>query len=118
MLFETLSQPTTFLWLSLSGFLCGFLFDITSTILHICKKNRFIFNIFAFFATFFVLFLFFLINLHCNYGEIRFFSIFAFAISFTLQRYLSKNFIAKVVLKWYNNHNEKRTKRKTKEKHV
>lgn len=107
MLYETLSQPKIFVLIVLAGFLSGFLFDFKQILLSIFKKNKILNHILSFFALFFVIFAFFLINLKINYGEIRFFSIFSFCLSFSIQRFISQNFLAKPIAKCYNKYKGK-----------
>lgn len=114
MLYESLSQPIIFLFLSLSGFLSGFLFDLKNILSIYFRRNKIISQILLFFAVFLTFFICFFINLKINYGEFRFFSIVAFAISFILQRLIVKNFLAKPVIKCYNKLKEKHNGRKTK----
>ena len=112
MLYETLSQPLIFLWLSLSGFLSGFLFDFKDIFSHYFKRKKIISQILLFFATFFTFFAYFYVNLKINYGQFRFFTILGFSLSFVIQRFLSKNFLAKYISKCYNKIKEKRNGRK------
>lgn len=107
MLFEALSQPTIFFALSLGGFLSGFIFDLKNLILFKIKKKSILNQFLLFFSTFFAIFVYFLINLIFNYGQIRFFAIFAFIISFSIQRFLMTNFVANSVIKCYNKLKEK-----------
>ena len=119
MLYETLSQPLIFLIMTISGFMSGFLFDIKDIFLHFIKRKNIISQILLFFAVFFTFFEYFLTNLWTNFGELRFFTIFAFSIAFFIQRFLSKNFLAKPFLMCYNKLKEKyhgRKKRKMVEK--
>ena len=114
MLYESLSQPIIFLFLCLSGFVSGFLFDLKNILSIYFKRNKIISQILSFFAVFLTFFMYFFTNLKINYGEFRFFSIIAFAISLLLQRFIIKNFLAKPVIKCYNKFKEKHNERKTK----
>ncbi len=107
MLYETLSQPKIFALIVLAGFLSGFLFDFKQILLSVFKKNKILNHILSFFALFFVIFSFFLTNLKINYGEIRFFTIFSFYLSFSIQRFISQNFLAKQIAKCYNKYKGK-----------
>ena len=107
MLYETLSQPKIFAIIVLTGFLSGFLFDFKQILLSIFKKNKILNHFLSFWALFFVFFAFFLTNLKTNYGEIRFFLIFSFYLSFSIQRFISQNFLAKPIAKCYNKYKEK-----------
>ena len=118
MLFETLFQYTSFLWLFFGGLCSGIFFDISTLFLKIFKKNAFFANFFDFFSTLLTLFLFFIINLKINFGQIRLFSVFSFFLSFAIERFVSKKFIAFYISKWYNNFNENRRKNKQKEKQL
>ena len=107
MLYETLSQPIIFFIMSTSGFLTGFLFDIKDIFLHFIKRKKIISQILLFFAVFCTFFEYFIANLWANFGEIRFFTIFAFSLALFIQRFLSKNFLAKPFLICYNKLKEK-----------
>lgn len=112
MLYEALSQPTIFLWLSFGGFFSGFLFDIKKIISFYSNKNKVIEQILLFFASFLTFSCCFLLNLFFNYGQFRFFSILAFVLSFSIQRFLLTNFVANPCIKWYNKIKEKHNERK------
>lgn len=114
MLFEALSQPMIFFWLSFGGFFAGFLFDIKNILNFSFKKNKIIDQILLFFSVFGTLFLCFFLNLIFNYGQFRFFSIFAFILSFSLQRFISANFVANPIIKCYNKIKARRNERKRK----
>ena len=116
MLYETLSQPHIFLFMFLGGFCSGFLFDLKLILLLKIKKKRVLSEILTFFATFLTLFLCFLLNLRFNYGEFRLFSLLAFAISFSIERFISQNFVANLTVKCYNKLKEKSIERE-KRKH-
>ncbi len=102
MLYQVLSQPTVFVCMACAGFLSGILFDIKNITLSFFKKKKILNQILLFFATFLTLFTCFYLNLKSNYGEIRFFSIFAFLLSFWIERFFSQNFLAKPISKCYN----------------
>lgn len=108
MLYETLSQPTIFLCLSLTGFCAGFLFDFKNIFCLYFKHKKIISQILLFFATFFTFFAFFYANLKINYGQFRFFAIIGFMLSFLIQRFISKNFLAKTLITCYNKLKAKR----------
>lgn len=112
MLYEALSQPVIFFAMSIGGFLSGFFFDLINLLSLFFKKNKILSQIMLFFACFSLFSVFFLLNLKMNYGEFRFFSIFAFFLSFVLQRFLIKNFVANPVRKCYNKLKEKHNERK------
>jgi len=114
MLYEALSQPFIFFCMTITGFLSGFVFDCKDIIFFYCKKNKILHHFLMFFAVFIALFACFAINLKVNYGQFRFFSLFAFSLSFAIQRFLSKNFVAKPILKCYNKFKEKTNERKEK----
>ena len=107
MLYESLSQPLVFLWLGLFGFLCGFLFDFKSVFVKKSQKFKFFSHFFTFFVTFLTLSTYFFVNLKVNYGQIRLFSTVAFLTSFSIQRLLITNFVAKPLSKCYNKFKEK-----------
>ena len=102
MLYEALSQPLVFLWLTAGGFVCGFLFDLKNIFLAFFRKNKILSQIFLFFAVFLSFSICFFLNLKTNYGEFRLFSIFAFALAFAIERFFAQNFLAKPIAKCYN----------------
>lgn len=110
MLYEALAQPSIFLWLSLSGFLCGFLFDFKAIFLYFLKNNKILGEILLFFASFLTFFVFFIVNLKTNYGDFRVFTVFAFTLSFFIQRFLSNNFLANLVQNCYNKLKQRKEK--------
>ena len=114
MLYESSSQPIIFLYLLIFGFFSGFLIDLKNIFSLIFKGNKIFSQILLFFAVFFILFIFFIINLKINYGQIRFYTIFIFSLSFSIQRFLMNNFLAKPLIKCYNVFKGKRDGRKRK----
>ena len=117
MLYETLNQLPIFLCLFAGGFCSGLFFDFRDIFCTFLKKNKFFYHFFTFLATFFTLFVAFFINLRVNYGQPRAFCIFAFLISFCLERFISKNFLANIFVRCYNKIKVKRNGQK-KEKHI
>jgi len=107
MLYETLSQPQIFLLICLGGFLCGFLYDFKAILSLKIKKSVALRNVFSFICAFLLLFLYFLLNLKINFGQFRIFVFCGFFLSFFIQRFLSNNFLAKPIIKWYNNLKER-----------
>lgn len=116
MLYETLYQPTTILWLFSSGLLTGLFLDFATLFFIFIKKNQFFINFLAFFKTFFIFFIFFIINLKINFGQIRFFAILIYILALFFQKYISKKIIAFYNKKCYNLNNENKQKSKTKQK--
>ncbi len=114
MLYQTLSQPVILLWLILGGIFCGILWDV-KTIFCILFNNKIAKHFFEFFACFCAILLLFTLNLKLNFGELRIYFLLIFVISFILERFISKNFLAKPIAKCYNKMKEKRNARKTKE---
>lgn len=112
MLFESLSQPMIFLWLTVGGLVGGFVFDLKNIFLSFFHKNKILSQILLFFAVFAALFLCFFLNLKTNYGEFRVFPIFAFALSFAIERFFAQNFLAKPLAKCYNKLKEKTNERR------
>lgn len=115
MLYEALSQPYIFLWMTAGGFLCGFLFDVQCALLFLLNKKTFfkrflVFfkHFFTFFSTFLSFSTLFIINLKVNYGQFRFFTVFAFALAFALERFFVSSFLANPIKKCYNSLEEKR----------
>jgi uncharacterized protein YacL len=86
MLFETLSQPKIFAFLAMAGFLTGFVFDVSNYILWLCKKNKIVQIATDFLATMISFVIFYLVVLKLNYGSVRLYQIFAFVITFIIQR--------------------------------
>ncbi len=119
MLYETLGQPVIFLILIISGFLSGFIFDFLNILKKHIKINFFI-NFFAFLGVFLTIFIFYLINLKFNYGQFRFYTIFCFFLSLTIERFISCNILALTPDLCYNkiekNYEDKNIKRKTKQR--
>ncbi len=124
MLYESLSQPTIFLLISLAGFASGFIFDFKTLLLNCFKENKYLNQISAFFACFLTLSIFFIVNLKINYGQFRLFIVISFLISFYTQRFIMNNFVANTLQKCYNKLKEKyygrknarRNRKNTKEK--
>ncbi len=117
MLYETLSQPSIFLWMSIGGLLSGLLFDFVNILSFLLNNKRVIKQILLFLSTFLLFFNVFFLNLKLNYGQFRLFSILGFGISFCIERFLMSNFLAKPITKCYNTIKEKQNaRRKTKEK--
>lgn len=112
MLYEALTQPTIFIVLSLGGFLSGFFFDVKNVLSYCCKNNRFFTQILLFLSTLLTFLIYFFLNLRMNYGEFRIFPIFAFVLSFCIQRFLINNFLANPIVKCYNKHKDKKHERK------
>ncbi len=112
MLYEALSQPKVLLFLILSGFFAGFLFEFKNIFFKKIIKNRFFKHLFDFFLHFFVFFCYFFTNLLTNHGEIRFFGIIVFLLALSVQRFISTNLVAKRLPKCYNKAKEKRRERK------
>ena len=111
MLYETQSQPFVFLMIILSGFLSGFLFDFLN-ILKISIKNRFLINFSTFIMVFSTIFIYFFLNLKFNYGEFRFYTIFSFFLSLSIQRLLLSNLVASCFKLCYNKHIKKKSENK------
>lgn len=111
MLYAVTTQPSVFVFLALCGFLCGFLFDIKNLLCHLFKNKKIITQFFLFFATISLFFVFFIANLIKNYGEIRLFALFAFALTFAIQRFLMNNFVANWLIKCYNKVKAKRNEK-------
>ena len=114
MLYETLSQPYIFALFFLTGFACGFLFDLKNVFSKILRKNNILTHFFNFFATFLTLLSYFFVNLKINYGQFRFFTIAFFLISFSFQRLL----IAKLFTRCYNKFKEKHQNEKRKREKI
>lgn len=102
MLFETSNQPQIFLLLVIAGFFCGFVYDMSTYIIFLCKKNKVVQIIFDFIASIAVFAIFYACVLFWDYGEMRFFHFFAFFSSLVFQRYTLGKFIAKLFDKCYN----------------
>lgn len=114
MLYESLSQPFIFLILSGVGLFSGIIFDLKNIIYFLFKKNKIINQILLFFAIFLLFFIFYFTNLKVNYGEIRFFAIIAFFLSFSIERFFVLNFLANKTLGCYNKIKEKQNAKRKK----
>ena len=93
MLYETQAQLGVFFLFILSGFLCGLIFDFQK-IIENKVKNKFFSNFLLFFCVFLSIFIYFFINLIFNYGELRWFSLFAFLLSFSIEKTITQNMFA------------------------
>lgn len=93
MLYETQAQLGVFFLFVLCGFLCGLIFDFQK-IIENKVKNKFFSNFLLFFCVFLTIFIYFLINLIFNYGELRWFSLFAFLLSFSIEKTIAQNMFA------------------------
>jgi len=114
MLYESLAQPTIFLILSAVGFFSGIIFDLKNIFSFLLKKKKILNQILLFFAVLIVFFMFYLVNLKVNYGEYRFFSIIAFMLAFSIERFFVLNFVANKALGCYNKFKEKSNARRKK----
>lgn len=101
LLFETLSQPLTFLIIFGIGFLCGFLFDFENYFLFLVNKNKIIEIILDVFLTIGTCLILYLSIVKFNFGELRVFLIVAFCLGLFVQRISLGRLIAKVVEKCY-----------------
>lgn len=102
MLFETASQPLVFALLLLTGFLCGFLYDLAGYIVFLCKKNKIVQIVFDFVSSILIFAIFYLAVLNWDFGEFRLYHYFAFFSGLIFQRYTLGKFIAKLLDKCYN----------------
>lgn len=93
MLYETQAQLGVFFLFVLCGFLCGLIFDFQK-IIENKVKNKFFSNFLLFFCVYLSSFTYFLINLIFNYGELRWFSLFAFLLSFSIEKTIAQNMFA------------------------
>lgn len=116
MLYEALAQPLIFLCMSAAGFCCGFLFDIKTILSYFLKNNKIWQQVLLFFACFALFFVFFAVNLKINYGQFRFFTVLAFSLSFSIQRFFISSFVANPIKKCYNKMKVNRLERKAKRK--
>ncbi|MGI5841995.1 MAG: spore cortex biosynthesis protein YabQ [Christensenellales bacterium] len=101
MLYETMSQPKIFLFLTLWGFASGFLYDISSYIIFLCNKNKIVKIVFNFLATICAFIVFHIAVLKLDYGELRFFHFVSFWLFLTFQRITLGNIIANFIDKCY-----------------
>lgn len=117
MLYESLSQGTIFILMSIGGFSCGFIIDLCNFISSLFKNKKILKQIFLFFSIFCIFFISYILNLKINYGQLRNFSLLSFILAFSIQRFLSLNFLAKIFNRCYNKQKEKfDAKRKKMEK--
>lgn len=118
MLYESLAQPLIFLCMTAGGILSGVFFDIQKMLMFFLNQNKpfkklnsFLKHIFIFFSVFSILFTFFYINLKVNYGQLRFFTVLAFALSLSIERFFVGSFLAKPIKTCYDKFKEnKRTR--------
>ncbi len=111
MLYETQTQIGVFFLFILSGFLCGLIFDFQK-IMKNKVKNKFFANFLLIFCVFSSSFIYFFINLIFNYGELRWFSLVTFLLSFTIEKMIAENIFALTKKFCYNIRHGRRTKRK------
>lgn len=106
MLYESLSQGTIFVLMSIGGFSSGFIIDLCNFLSTLFKNTKIFKQIFLFFAFFCVFFVAYILNLKINYGQLRNFSLISFILAFSIQRFLSLNFLAKFINRCYNKQKE------------
>ena len=111
MLYETQTQIGVFFLFILSGFLCGLIFDFQKIIKN-KVKNKFFANFLLIFCVFSSSFIYFFINLIFNYGELRWFSLVTFLLSFSIEKMIAENIFALTKKFCYNIRHGRRTKRK------
>ena len=102
MLYESLSQPTTFLILFIFGFLSGFIFDLFNLLNFFFNKNKISKQIFIGLGMALCFFIFSEANLAFNYGDLRFFVFLSFFGALILERVSLGLFLAKFMDKCYN----------------
>ena len=101
LLFETLSQPFSFLVIFSIGFASGFLFDFRMFLHFLLNKNKIVEVILDIVFSLLACFVFFISCINVNHGEFRFFLILAFCFGLFLQRISLGRLIAKISGKWY-----------------
>ena len=114
MLYPTLNQPLNLLIIFATGFFCGILFDMSRILTMLSGKDKYSAHIFDFIASIASFCILFYTNLQINYGEFRLYILGVFAISFALERFLSKKLWTKLLSKWYSSIVGKRNAGKTK----
>lgn len=102
MLYETLNQPSVFLYLFLIGLLCGLIFDAINLLNYFFSHNNIVKQIFLFLGICSVFFIFSRINLIVNYGDFRLFPFLAFFGAIFIERITIGFLFAKIVDKCYN----------------
>lgn len=102
MLFETLSQPKLLLIFVLTGFLCGFIFDLFNFLKFSSKNHKILSFIFDFISSISCFVIYFLINLKYNFGQFRVYTLLIFLIGFTIHRLSIGKILAKTFLWCYN----------------
>lgn len=102
MLYETLSQPKTFVILFLIGFLSGGIFDIFALLNYFFNKSKITRQIFIFLGTVLSFLIFSESNLTFNYGNMRFFPFFTFFGALLIERLSIGKILAKFMDKCYN----------------
>lgn len=115
MLYETQTQIGVFFLFILSGFLCGLIFDFQK-IMKNKVKNKFFANFLLIFCVFLSSFIYFFINLIFNYGELRWFSLVTFLLSFSIEKIIAENIFALTKKICYNIKHGRGKKRKERRK--
>ena len=110
MLYETQTQIGVFFLFILSGFLCGLIFDFQK-IMKNKVKNKFFANFLLIFCVFSSSFIYFFINLIFNYGELRWFSLVTFLLSFSIEKMIAENIFALTKKFCYNIKHGRKKKR-------
>lgn len=102
LLYETLSQPAIFFVVFSIGLVSGLLFDLKSYITFLCASNKIVSVLLDVLTTLIVFVILFLSNLYFNYGEFRFYVIFAFFAGLLIERVTLGIFVAKICSWCYN----------------
>ena len=102
MLYETLAQPEVLLWVVLSGFLCGFVFDIAGFVNILFDKNKITRFVLDFFASLICGLIFFVVILNTSFGEVRLWQALFFITAILIQRASIGKIVAKGCLLCYN----------------
>lgn len=102
LLYETLSQPLTFLVILCIGLASGLLFDLRNYVNFLFAKNKTVSIILDIVTSLIICGILFISNLYFNYGEFRFYIILAFLLELLIQLLTLEIIVAKICTWCYN----------------
>lgn len=102
MLYPTFNQPILILFVALSGFASGLIFDLANFFLFPLKKQKWLKEILYFFSVLIAFVCLYFINLEINYGEFRLFTLIEFVFFLLLERFTLGFLWTKALSKCYN----------------
>lgn len=86
LLYESLNQPLTFLWVFLIGFFASIIFDLSKYLTFLCNNNKIMQKVFDALAVFVFGALFFIVCLVFNFGQFRLYILMAYLCGLLLER--------------------------------